>query len=73
MYDPEYYEPIKTLRILKLARNRIEYVNQDLFRHLPFLEYLDLSYNPIRMIDDTTKMALSGIPFLKVISEKEKR
>lgn len=73
MYDPEYFEPIKTLRVLKLAHNRIEYVNLDLFEHLPFLEYLDLSYNPIRMIDDTTKMSLSAIPFLKVISGNRKK
>lgn len=65
-YDLEYFWPLKTLRILNLSHNQIEYVNEDLFLHLPFLEYLDLSYNPIGSIDDTTRVALSGIPFLKV-------
>lgn len=64
-YDPVDYEPLKKLRVLKLAANDLHKLDPDVFEHMPLLEELDLSENPFMAIDAGTEIAISSIPKLK--------
>ncbi|CAB3257480.1 unnamed protein product [Arctia plantaginis] len=66
-YAPEEYEPLASMRILNLAYNDLHSLNQDLFEHLPELEQLDISGNPLTTIDHVTLIAISSLPRLKVL------
>lgn len=65
-FSPEEYEPLSSMKSLSLAYNDLHSLNQDLFEHLPELEFLDLSGNPMTTIDYATVIAISGLPMLKV-------
>ncbi|KAI5708511.1 hypothetical protein M8J77_024192 [Diaphorina citri] len=66
-YAPDYYEPLRSLRILNLSHNDFHSLNADLFEHLPNLEELHLSHNPLGVIDMPTAIALASVPYLKVL------
>ncbi|XP_028039276.1 leucine-rich repeat neuronal protein 3-like [Bombyx mandarina] len=66
-YTPEQYEPLAAMRVLNLAYNDLHSLNQDLFEHLPQLEELDISGNPLTTIDHVTLIAISSLPMLKVL------
>lgn len=70
---PEEYEPLVAMRVLNLAYNDLHSLNQDLFEHLPELEELDLSGNPLTTIDHVTLIAISSLPMLKVGSAIARR
>lgn len=57
---------ILIFQILKLSNNQLHTLDQDLFEHLPNLEYLSIDSNPIMTIDHLAAIALSDIPHLKV-------
>lgn len=57
------------MRVLNLAYNDLHSLNQDLFEHLPQLEELDISGNPLTTIDHVTLIAISSLPMLKVSSD----
>lgn len=63
---PEEYEPLASLRILNLGYNNLHSIHSDLFEHMPELEELDLSGNPLTTIDHVTLIAISSLPMLKV-------
>lgn len=65
-FMPEEYEPLAALRTLNLAYNDLHSLHQDLFEHMPELEELDLSGNPLTTIDHVTLIAISSLPMLKV-------
>lgn len=66
-YAPDYYEPLKSLKILNLSHNDLHSLHADLFEHLPNLEELFLNFNPLGVIDMPTSIALSSMPYLKVL------
>ncbi|ENN73247.1 hypothetical protein HUJ04_000584 [Dendroctonus ponderosae] len=64
-YMPERYEPLKSLVELRLDHNRLHSLNMDIFEHTTDLEILDLSYNPFKVLDPHTIMAIDSLPQLK--------
>ncbi|XP_052748969.1 leucine-rich repeat neuronal protein 3-like [Galleria mellonella] len=66
-YSPEEYEPLSSMRQLNLAYNDLHSLHQDMFEHLPELEELDLSGNPLTTIDQVTLVAISSLPMLKIL------
>lgn len=65
-YDAVNYEPLKFLKVLNLAKNRIHSLDQDVFEHLPMLETLILADNPFKVIDLGSNLAITSIVNLKV-------
>ncbi|KAK4878390.1 hypothetical protein RN001_010896 [Aquatica leii] len=58
--------PLRSLKVLKLDNNRLHTLNDDLFEHLEqVLEVLDLSYNPFKVLDLQTTIAIGSIIYLK--------
>ncbi|KAJ8706279.1 hypothetical protein PYW08_010905 [Mythimna loreyi] len=66
-FMPEEFEPLASLRTLNLAYNDLHSLHPDLFEHMPELEQLDLSGNPLTTIDHVTLIAISSLPMLKVL------
>lgn len=64
-YAPDAYEPLRELRILRLAHNRLHELDQDLFEHLPALETLTLNGNSFRTIGYGANVAISRVPYLR--------
>ncbi|KAB0791581.1 hypothetical protein PPYR_03381 [Photinus pyralis] len=63
--DGEDY-PLRSLKTLKLDMNDLHTLDQDLFMHVEeILEVLDLSYNPFKVFDLQTTVAIGGIIYLK--------
>lgn len=58
--------PLRSLKILKLDNNKLHTLDQDLFEHIQErLEVLDLSYNPFKVLDQQTTIAIGSIIYLK--------
>lgn len=66
-YAPEAYEPLRSLRILRLGSNALHTLDSDIFEHLPNLESLSLDSNPFKVIDRPTAIAITSLPYLKVL------
>ncbi|KAJ8706280.1 hypothetical protein PYW08_010906 [Mythimna loreyi] len=66
-FIPELFKSLASLRTLNLAYNDLHSLHPDLFEHVPKLEQLDLSGNPLTTIDHVTFIAMSGLPMLKVL------
>lgn len=46
--------------MLNLSNNRLERLNQDLFRHMGGVKHLILSKNPLKVLDEGTEKAVSA-------------
>ncbi|XP_061728079.1 leucine-rich repeat neuronal protein 2-like isoform X2 [Cydia pomonella] len=64
-FSAERYESLSSMRTLNLSYNQLHSLHQDLFEHLPELNSLDLSGNPLTTIDYVTLMAISSLPMLE--------
>lgn len=63
--DGENY-PLRSLKTLKLDTNDLHTLDQDVFEHVEqILEVLDLSYNPFKVLDLQTAIAIGSIIYLK--------
>lgn len=61
--------PLQSLTTLKLSNNKIHTLDADLFEHIEQrLEVLDLSYNPLKVIDHQTIVAIGSIIYLKELN-----
>lgn len=65
MEGDEY--PLEALKILRLSRNKIHSLHKDLFDHTSRIEELVLSYNPLKVIDQTTELAIGTLMQLKML------
>ncbi|CAG9815183.1 unnamed protein product [Phaedon cochleariae] len=65
VYMETRYEPLRSLKELRLDHNKLHTLNQDMFEHTTDIEILDLSHNPIEIIDDHTLLAIDSLAFLK--------
>ncbi|XP_066252048.1 leucine-rich repeat neuronal protein 1-like [Euwallacea similis] len=59
------FDPLKSLIELRLDHNKLHTLNKDIFEHIDDLEILDLSYNPLKVIDLHTTMAIDSLASLK--------
>lgn len=66
LYMPTKFMPLNKLRELRLDHNKLHTLNQNIFEHAAFLEILDLSYNPFKIIDHHTLVAIDSLTRLKV-------
>ncbi|KAG5876561.1 hypothetical protein JTB14_004213 [Gonioctena quinquepunctata] len=57
--------PLQSLRELRLDHNKLHTLNQDLFEHATDIEILDLSHNPIEIIDHHTLLAIDSLANLR--------
>ncbi|XP_060534097.1 leucine-rich repeat-containing protein 70-like [Cylas formicarius] len=65
LYLEERLLPLRSLIELRLDHNKLHTLNMDLFEHTTDLEILDLSYNPLEVIDKHTLIAIDSLIFLK--------
>jgi len=61
----EYYYPLPVM-YLSLSHNNLHSIDKDLFDHLPYLQTLDLSYNPLTVLGSTSQ-AISSLRNLQVL------
>lgn len=66
-YSPDEYEPIVTLKILRLSNNLLHYLDDDLFEHTQHIQQLYLDNNPIEVIHPNMMAAFSDIADLEVL------
>ncbi|CAH0761760.1 unnamed protein product [Diatraea saccharalis] len=66
-YSPQLYEPLLSMEVLNLAHNELHSLHSDLFEHVPELTELDLTGNPMTVIDDRTLISISSLSMLKVL------
>ncbi|XP_065200926.1 leucine-rich repeat neuronal protein 1-like isoform X2 [Planococcus citri] len=64
-YLPEMYEPLRSLKELNLSNNLLHTLHPAVFEHLPYLEKLILSKNPLKVLNQGIVNALSSLPHLK--------
>lgn len=64
-HNDEEYAPIM-LETLDLSHNQISFFEKILFEHTPHLRSLDISYNPLNQLDDSSQLALSSLHELEV-------
>lgn len=63
---PSRFMPLKNLKELRLDHNKLHTLNQNIFEHTSFIEILDLSHNPLKVIDHHTLVAITYLAHLKV-------
>lgn len=66
-YDAGAYEPLTNLRVLNLSHNELHTLDPDIFEHFPNLEELTISFNPFKVIDRNTEVAIASIGRLTVL------
>jgi Leucine-rich repeat (LRR) protein len=66
-YSADEYEPIVTLKILRLGNNLLHYLADDLFEHTQHIQELYLDNNPIQVIHPNIMHAFSDISQLQVL------
>ncbi|CAH1380376.1 unnamed protein product [Tenebrio molitor] len=68
-FEGQYLEgdwrPLKSLKKLDLDHNWIHTLDADIFEHTSRVEYLDLSHNPLGLLDIHTTIAISSLVYLK--------
>ncbi|KAK0071345.1 hypothetical protein PV325_013070, partial [Microctonus aethiopoides] len=67
-YNPNQWEPLPKLRVLNLGHNNLHTLNPDIFAHVPDIEVLILSGNPLDIIDHSSILALSSLYYLQELS-----
>ncbi|KAG5679879.1 hypothetical protein PVAND_009416 [Polypedilum vanderplanki] len=67
-YSADEYEPIKTLKILKLSFNLLHNFDDDIFEHVMHLQELHLDNNPLQVIHPSLMSAFSDIPQLTYLN-----
>lgn len=60
-YDPDAFEPLRTVRILNLGNNQLHSLHPDIFEHLQELEYLSLQSNIFQFFTEAVVHALGSI------------
>ncbi|CAG7725299.1 unnamed protein product [Allacma fusca] len=65
-YQAIQYFPLP-IEFLTLAHNNIHSVDKNLFDHLPYLESLDMSGNPLKILEGIMKQALAKLRNLQVL------
>ncbi|XP_066144582.1 leucine-rich repeat neuronal protein 1-like [Euwallacea fornicatus] len=65
LYLEGRFDPLRSLIELRLDHNKLHTLNKDIFEHIDDLEILDLSYNPLKVIDLPTTMAIDTLASLK--------
>lgn len=53
------------MKNLDLGYNALHSLHQDLFEHLGSLTYLSLEGNPLSVIDSSTLLAISNLPYVE--------
>lgn len=66
-YSPDEYEPIPSLKVLRLSYNLLHNLDQDLFEHITHLQELYLDNNPFKIIHTSVLNAFSDIPQLRIL------
>nr|CAD7407337.1 unnamed protein product [Timema poppensis] len=66
-YLPAEYEPLHSMRILKLGNNALHTLPNRIFIHLPNLEVLLLDKNEFSIIDRPTEISLSTLTNLNIL------
>lgn len=66
-YDAATFEPLKNLKVLNLSHNELHTLDPDIFEHFPNLEELILGFNPFKVIDRNSEVAISSIATLSVL------
>ncbi|XP_057654464.1 chondroadherin-like [Diorhabda carinulata] len=65
LYLEESLMPLRSLKELRLDHNKLHSLNQDIFEHTTNIEILDLSFNPLDVIDHHTLLAIDNLIYLK--------
>lgn len=64
-YTETQYEPI-ALQELNLSFNKIHSLPNNLFEHTPYIHRLEIKYNPLKVLDVSTTMAIGSLRMLDV-------
>ncbi|EFA05244.1 leucine-rich repeat neuronal protein 1 [Tribolium castaneum] len=59
------WNPLRSLVKLYLAHNRIHSLDKDIFEHADRIELLSLSHNPLKILDQSTAIAITSLVYLK--------
>jgi len=66
-YSPDEYEPIKTLKRLKLSYNLLHNLDSEMFEHTKHLQELYLDNNPFQIIHINVLQAFSDLSQLQLL------
>lgn len=66
-YNPDEYEPMKSLTILRLSYNLLHNLDSMLFEHTPHLKELYLDNNPFQIITTSVLSTLNDLPQLNFL------
>jgi len=66
-YAPDEYEPLKSLKRLKLSYNLLHNLDDEIFEHLKHLEELYLDNNPFQIIHTNVLSAFGDLSQLKML------
>lgn len=66
-YSPDEYEPLKSLKRLRLSYNLLSNLDSELFEHTKHLQELYLDNNPFQIIHTSVLQAFSDLLNLKVL------
>lgn len=67
-YSPDEYEPIPTLKILRLSFNLLHNLDDDIFEHITHLQELHIDNNPLQIVHPSLMSAFSDIPQLQLLN-----
>lgn len=66
-YSPDEYEPIPSLKVLRLSYNLLHNLDQDVFEHITHLQELYLDNNPFQIVHTSVLNAFSDVPQLRLL------